>query len=313
MGVYGPYTAVAGTVQQCAVDPDAQAVYISNTTIYDLYTAASPIAPPATSAFGGWPWIRRIPQGDRAGVQLPLERYAGAGFPGYLFVLPQPAVSGYVLTGQTPSSSLFTIEGYADPSAMPPDCASPQFQAASSQQRVIDVPIVEYYPNGFRTAGIAVTGTGKATLMASGVYDVSSFASQQVWVIIYHASIYSLPGTTGGSWEFSFQFDVLTSGGASVGFPFPYTVRNGVISWGASNGPGTNWNMLAEGPWPHATPISIPASGKWLAWYAQGLAGVGTTNSIVADWNFELEQLISGGSLWIPRGIGNPNNNGVLF
>lgn len=223
MGVFGPYTAVAGTVQQCPVDPDAQAVYISNTTIYDLYIAASPIAPPASSAFGGWPWIRCIPQGDRAGLRLPLERYAGAGFPGYIWVLPLTAalLTNSAATGTISGNNQFSIEGYSSPDEMPTSYGSPQFQNSASQPRVVTVP----YATAHWLAGSAGMTSGAVVNVTTMTPTAAQLAASRMPIYFYWALFTALtPGTSGqlGS-DFTLGIQWQTAGSVNVGSLFPFT------------------------------------------------------------------------------------------
>lgn len=141
MGVYGPYTAVAGAVQQCAVDQQADGLYFINKSVYDLYLAFTASQPPAVTSFGGGYWYYKVPTGDRRGVRVPQSVYAGAGFPGYVFVLPIDESGNLGLSGATSSNTLFNIETYEDASQMPPDYASAQFQNITTQNRMVSLPL----------------------------------------------------------------------------------------------------------------------------------------------------------------------------
>lgn len=175
MGLYGPFQGVAGTVQKCSVEGDAQAIYVTNTSIYDLAVAFKSGPPVTVTSFGGGDWQAVIPSGDRAGIRIP-DIYAGSGFPGYVWVLPIDNTGSLALTGATSGNKQFWIATYADAALLPSDYASAQFQNLASQPRIVTMGVPG---GGYQTGKLTYAGTGLQAF-TSHLLDLS-IAPRAAW------------------------------------------------------------------------------------------------------------------------------------
>lgn len=146
MGLYGPFTAVAGTMQKCQLSGDADAIYVRNTSIYDLAISFRASQPVQVANFGGGDWYTIVPAGDRVGIRVPDGIYGGSGFPGWVWVVPMTSTGSMPVPGVIAGTSSFWIETYEDANYLPPDYASPQFQNLASQPRVVTME-----PTGIQT------------------------------------------------------------------------------------------------------------------------------------------------------------------
>lgn len=196
MGVYGPFTATVGTIQQCSLSTDAQGVYVRNTSRYDLALAFASSQPVNTTNFGGMPWAAVIPSGDRTGLRIPLGIYGANGFPGYVWILPLDQTTSLAITGTVSGNASFYIESYTDASLMPADYASPQYVNAASQERTISLPMPVGGDNGGGSVGGGVfyatslaTSASAATPLTAFNLTAAQLAANQVVFYLTHVSI----------------------------------------------------------------------------------------------------------------------------
>ncbi len=318
MGLYGPFTAVAGTMQQCSLDGDAQGIYIRNTSIYDLAIAFKSGQPVNVTSFGGGDWTTIIPAGDRAGIRIPTGIYGASGFPGYVWVLPINNTGSFALTGTSSSNAQFWIETYPDANYLPPDYASAQFINAASQQRVLSVPVAAnpatYAP--FPFAG-SVPGTGTSAILASDP-GIGSLAANgaSLGYYLYQLIIFLSTGqTAAGSLDAIIQFDLQTAANVSIGWPWPQDLMRVVMSWGVGT---VVPPFIYLPPNPLFNPVGLPA-GKSIdhsaiLLYTAGVnAGGPALLRTTVVYSPDLQNYNKSGGFYAPEPIGHSSSGGAKF
>lgn len=210
MGLYGPFTATAGTVQRCDVDSDAGGLYFLNTCRFDLMIAFGASQPPNSTSFGGPPYYATVPAGDRRGIRIPSGIYGGAGFPGYVWVLPIDNSGQLAITGTIGGAVQFSIETYADPIAMPPDYASAQFQSMASQQRVISIPI---QAGAFESSFAGTAANGVVAKNVGSAPSANNLANLQAKCYMLWASLEAF-STAAAFYAIDYEIDAMSFDGA---------------------------------------------------------------------------------------------------
>jgi hypothetical protein len=255
MGLYGPFTAVAATIQKCEVAADADAIYVRNTSIYDLAISFKPGQPISRTSFGGDDWYTIVPSGDRVGIRVPDGIYGANGFPGWLWVLHIDNTGSLALSGVSSANTNYWIETYTDAAMLPGDYASPQFQNVASQPRVINVPIgLTHFAQSLQISGVA----GTENIIGNANLSAAQLASLSCAIYLYHMLLSPVEATPANGIDIVFRIRFKTGAGgtgANVGSPFDFA-RISLTQGGGGIAPSAQFSPA----WPYVAQFngSVP-------------------------------------------------------
>ena len=312
--VIGPRPAVAGSVLSYSVPKETQAIYVQNYSKLTLLVSFAATAPTATDSLNNQYDGVLAPGGrdtfyvqSRGASSAERSLNAMGAFTGNVWIMPVDRTASQANTGTLSTISDVWLSAYGPYDPPPPfPGGMPLNVDLSSQPRVVTVPMAldsfSFFSGrvGF-PASLASVQFGPSLQLGVNI---------PVSMVFYLYQLIITPGFDAGGaggMDVTIQVDCQTSGGASVGFPFPITMMRYSLWWAAAAGPYDKIDW--KSPYPLGVEMSPPANANHLALL---LKNNGSTNAPSQfDYNVGLGSDTSNTNI-VPGLIGAPTA-GHLF
>lgn len=285
MGAYGPFTAVAGTLQTCQLGPlDSKSLLVQNRSRFDLGISLANHVPPVVSQFAGGEWDVVCPAGDRIAVDIGEIEYVRGAWMGNAYILPIDPSPNQALSGVISANPVYYLRTSPLPASVSGYSGAGTGVDITNQPRVIALPIgmIRYFTQRIlfsATADIHII-TLTAAQIAAGSY------------VFYQYGFYIYPDTgVSGAIDFTLfmQFYAGAGGtGATVGGPI--TMFTGAIA--ANNANSTMTPFMFFPPNPLVVANTIPAGAQSFKTQLAHNAGANLTVNIYSAANLDSTNIV---------------------